>query len=285
MLVTLVAAGVPLLRWARLALEDPGATWLGADIPQMELRALAASRGRLTVGAFSVYGWQHLGPTLFYWLAPFYALAGREPAGLVLGTAVANVVGLTALVAMVRRFAGEAGAWVATAAVVAFLWRYGIEGLWVPWNPTLTVVPMALLLVAAAGTMAGHRWALPVTVGLASWQVQAHLGTTLAVAGACALAAGAVVVGVRRGGLATWRRPLLAGLAVAALLWAAPLADQVAGVHNMATVGRYMATGELARGGCRSRERAGVHPPPGGGRGGPGGLAAGGRRGRPLRRP
>ncbi len=247
-LVALVAAGVPLLRWARLALDGPGTVWLGADIAQMELRTLAAGRGRLTLGAFSVYGWQHLGPTLFYWLAPFYAVAGHEPAGMALGAAVANVVGLVALVALVRRFAGEVGAWIAAAAVVAFLWRYGLHGLWVPWNPTLAVVPMALLLVAVAGTMAGHRWTLPLVAGLATWQVQAHLGTAVAVVGACTLAAGAVVVDVRRGGLAPWRRPLLAGLAVGTLLWAGPAVDQVAGIQNMTTVGRYMVTGEMGPG-------------------------------------
>jgi hypothetical protein len=32
------------------------------------------------------------------------------------------------------------------------------------------------------------------------------------------------------------------------LLWAAPLADQVAGTHNLATVGRYMASGQLPEG-------------------------------------
>lgn len=208
----------------------------------------ACARGELTLGAFSVYGWQHPGPALFYWLAPFYAAAGRQPAGLLLGTAVANVVTLTALVALLRRFGGEVAGWIAAAGVVAFLWRYGLYGLWLPWNPTLTVVPMAVLLVTVAAVAAGHRWALPLLVGLASWQVQAHLGTGVAVAGPTVAAAVLVAAGIRRGGLDGWRAPLLATAAVAAVLWAAPLADQVAGSHNMTTVARYLATGEAGPG-------------------------------------
>jgi hypothetical protein len=245
-LVVLVAAGVPLLRWVATALEHPGTTWYGADTTQMELRALAASRGHLALGAFSVYGWQHLGPSLFYWLAPFYALSGQEASGLVAGTAVANLLGLTALVVMARAWAGEVAAWVATATVIAFLWRFGLQGLAVPWNPTLTIVPTALLLVAVAALVSGRRWALPVAAGLASWVVQAHLGTACLVAGMSAVGATAVVAAARRDGARPWRAPLRATAAVAAVLWALPLADQVAGTHNMTTVWHYMAGGELA---------------------------------------
>lgn len=252
LVVTLVAVGVPLLRCAWAA-ADGQLTWFGADADQMELRVLAASHGRLTLGAFSVYGWQHPGPALFYWLAPFYALAGETPAGMVIGTVTANVAGLVLLVFLLRRWAGEVAGWVAVAGAAAFGWRFGLEGLWVPWNPTLTVVPMALLLVALAGLAAGHRWALPLVAALASWLVQAHLGTALVVSG-LTLTTGAVLAwrargaGQLRAGVRAWRAPVLAAVGVAGVLWAAPLADQVAGTHNLTTVARYLATGEIPEG-------------------------------------
>lgn len=249
-LVAAVAVAWPLVRVARAAAASPGAFWFGADGPEMELRTLAAARGHLALGSFSVYGWQHPGPALYYWFAPFYAALGREPAGMIVATVVANVAGLTGLVALIGWCGGRRSAWIAVVAVLAFLWRFGLEGLWVSWNPNLTVVPMALLVVATAAVLSGRRWAVPLVVLLASWTVQAHLGTAIVVAGLVLLAA---VGGWRaargdddggQAGRRAWRGPGLAGAAIALVLWTPALVDQFGGSGNMSTVLGYMVRGE-----------------------------------------
>jgi hypothetical protein len=245
--VVVVVVGVPLARIARIALSTPGSIWLGVDVPQMELRTLAASRGHLLLGSFSQYGWQHPGPTLYYWYAPFYAASGRQPAGMIVGAVTANVIALAALVACVGRAGGRRAMWVAAAIVVAFVWRFGLTGLWVSWNPNLTVVPTALLIVATAALVCGRRWMLPAVVLLASWTVQAHLGTTLVVGGLCALAAVGGWVASRRDRRA-WLVPAIAAAGVALVLWAAPAADEIAGSHNMRTVASYMVHNRLGPG-------------------------------------
>jgi hypothetical protein len=245
--VVVVVVGVPLAHIAWTAVSTPGAIWLGVDVPQLELRSLAASRGHLALGSFSQYGWQHPGPSLYYWYAPFYAAAGRQPAGMIVGAVVANVVGLAALVFAVGRLGGRRAGWVASAVVVAFVWRFGLTGLWVSWNPNLTVVPTALLIVATAALLCGHRWMLPAVVLLASWTVQAHLGTALVVGGLCALAvAGGWIAG--RGDRRAWLMPALAALGTAVVFWAPPVADQVAGTHNMRTVAAYVVHNRLGDG-------------------------------------
>ncbi len=245
--VVVVVVGVPLAHIAWTALSTPGAIWFGVDVPQMELRTLAASRGHLALGSFSQYGWQHPGPSLYYWYAPFYAATGRQPAGMIVGAVVANVVGLAALVLAVGRVGGRRAGWVAAAVVVAFVLRFGLTGLWVSWNPNLTVVPTALLIVATAALLCGHRWMLPAVALLASWIVQAHLGTVLVVGGLCALAvAGGWIAG--RGDRRAWLAPALAAAGTAAVFWAAPVGDQVAGTHNMRTVAAYLVHNRLGDG-------------------------------------
>jgi hypothetical protein len=245
--VVVVVVGVPLARIAWTTASTPGAIWLGVDVPQMELRTLAASRGNLALGSFSVYGWQHPGPSLYYWFAPFYAASGRQPGGMVVGAVVANVIGLATLVVWVGRAGGRRAAWVAAATVVAFVWRFGLTGLWVSWNPNMTVVPTTLLIVAAAALLCGRRWMLPAVALLASWTVQAHLGTSLVVSGLCALAVAGGCVAAR-GDRRAWLAPALAAAGVAGLFWVLPAADQVAGTHNMRTVASYIAHNRLGDG-------------------------------------
>jgi len=246
-LVAGVVVAVPLVHIAWVAAGTPGSIWFGADVGQMELRTLAASRWHLALGSFSVYGWQHPGPSLYYWFAPFYVALGHEPAGMILATVVANVVGLTTLVVWAGHCGGRRAAWVVAFGVVAFVWRFGLDGLWVSWNPNLTVVPIALLILATAAVVCGHRWMVPFTVLLASWTVQAHVGTALVVGGLCALA----VLGAWRAShneRRLWLGPVLAGVAVAVLFWTPPLVDQVDGSHNMTTVAGYMVHGKLGQG-------------------------------------
>jgi hypothetical protein len=99
-----------------------------------------------------------------------------------------------------------------------------------PWNPWTSLLPFALLLVATWSVLCGDRWSLPITLGVASWLVQVHLGYTV-MAGALAVAsitaAIAYVVTGDREQRAAWRWPAATTVVVLALMWALPVIGEL----------------------------------------------------------
>ena len=51
-----------------------------------------ATRGRLLVGPYSRFGWNHPGPFYFYFQAPLYALSGHKAASLYAGALAINLL-------------------------------------------------------------------------------------------------------------------------------------------------------------------------------------------------
>ena len=78
-----------------------------------------------------------------------------------------------------------------TASLALYLWR--VPPLLVSaWNPHLVLLPLAALIVSASITAAGRLSLLPVTIAMASFVSQTHIGLLpcAAVVTACALVAG-----------------------------------------------------------------------------------------------
>jgi hypothetical protein len=63
-----------------------------------------------------------------------------------------------------------------------------------PWNPYVIVLPLFAVVLLAWDATAGDLWALPVAIGIGSFVVQSHVGTTLAVAAPIGVAAASVLV-------------------------------------------------------------------------------------------
>lgn len=196
-----VAVGVTVafalvLSWLVPALRSTPPTYPSGDQALLEIYTLHASRGDLSVGAYSRRGWNHPGPTYFYALAPLHALTGHEFSLrwtvllLNLGSAVAAVV-------LVARYGG----WPFGLGLMAMLSIYFLRPSPGPflgfgsllssaWNPHAPMLPFAVLLVLCARLGSGTITVLPWIVLVASFVAQTHVGMvpcTVAVTVAAAL--------------------------------------------------------------------------------------------------
>jgi putative copper export protein len=90
--------------------------------------------------------------------------------------------------------------------------------------------PFFVLYVLAVWALAdGARWAPVVVTAVGTFLVQTHVGYLPLVAVGAAAAVAMLVLDARRRGesLRPWRRPLGWSLAVGALLWLAPVFEQL----------------------------------------------------------
>ncbi|MCU1454211.1 MAG: hypothetical protein JWN46_2357 [Acidimicrobiales bacterium] len=206
--------------------------WLPAsDWARIELhvREVGTSHTPL-VGAFSRYGWHHPGPWPFYLLSVPYRLVGAAH-GLLVGAALWNLVTLVALAALL--WTTDRGlALMALPMLALLVHTLGAGFLNDPWNPSLPVLSIALLVAVAHRHALGARWSGPALFGLASLVVQSEV-TWLPLA--AAVVAAAVIsrhVTTRKATLrvATNRFRLmpatLASIAVVALAWTPVVIDQ-----------------------------------------------------------
>ena len=67
---------------------------VGADYSLLEVGTRSVWEGHALLGPYSRFRWNHPGPALWYWNAPFYALAGQRAGGLSLAALVLNGLGL-----------------------------------------------------------------------------------------------------------------------------------------------------------------------------------------------
>jgi hypothetical protein len=212
-----------------------------SDTAVIESFTLYASRAQLLVGPYSRYGWHHPGPLYFYLLAPVYALAGSSTPGLSAGALLINLASIVVLAWVLVRTAGGWLTVAVTASMAVYVWRLA-PLLVSPWNPLVVVLPLATLTVVAAAVASGDHGLAPLGVALASFVMQTHLGVV-----PTALAVSSVL------GLATWhaareaiprsRRTAIIAAAVAAVLWAVPLSEQVsASPGNMTALWRFFST-------------------------------------------
>ena len=197
------------------------------DTAVIESYTWMASTGDLLLGPYSRFQWHHPGPISFFWIAPFYALSGARPAGLSAGALTLNLAVLAILTSTVIRRADIILSVAIMAVVALYCWRIA-PVLTSPWNPHLIVVGMTALIVAAADVLTGSYSRLPVLALLASLVGQTHVAL---MPSALAIGGVSVVVSIAR----SWHegrgragvRALLATVAVLALLWALPIAEQL----------------------------------------------------------
>jgi hypothetical protein len=213
--------------------------------------------GRLTplVGPYSRFGWNHPGPLLYWILAVPYHLLGDRPVALLAATGLVNAAAVAGTVALAWRRGGVPLLLGAGAAMGLLTHSIGPALLRDPWNPYVTVLPLALFAMLAWSAVEGDRWSWPALVGVGSFLVQSHVGYAVMVG-----AVGAAAVGIAwrrrtvvsllprdRGG----RRALVAvTVGVAVVCWAPVVLDEVAGSGNLTDVARYFASNEDAPAGA-----------------------------------
>ena len=184
------------------------------------------------VGPYSRFGWSHPGPALFYVLSIPYRLLGSRPNGLLVGALLVNGASVAGIVLLAWRRGRRTLTVGTTIALVVLCRALGADFLRDPWNPFVTVLPLALLIFLTWSIACGDAWMLPVAVLVGSFIVQSHAGYTALVVVVLAVATvWRLVVLVRTRGRekARPRRALAIGAttaAVALAAWLPPLVDQ-----------------------------------------------------------
>lgn len=242
-----------------LLLTRPDITIFGDDA-LIDLGVLDVLRADQPLGVYSRFGFRHPGPALFVVAAPVVWLTGSAPWSVFLAAQVIHLVSVVALVEVVRRRTGWLAAMFASTVVLLYTLVLGFGILRSPWNPLVVLLPMALLLVLL-GTTPRFGPGSAAAVLVATFLVQANVGTALVVA---VLMAVAVVwwtlrlVGDARTAGAGVGRTFAAGfdrrsaiwsalaLVAAAALWLPPIVEQLTNGSegNMTRLLRAMRAGE-----------------------------------------
>jgi hypothetical protein len=160
------------------------------DLAVIESYVIHASSGRLLDGPYSQFGWHHPGPLYFYLQVPFYALSGQRAAGLNAGALVINLAAAGLAVWVLMRSAPVLAVVVAAASLLFF--TRGGQITTSAWNPHILVLPMMAFLVTAASVAGGSVQWLPLSVLLASFLAQTHVGVVPVLAGVFCLALAAM---------------------------------------------------------------------------------------------
>jgi len=190
----------------------------------------------LTLGPYSVFGWNHPGPSCFYALAVPYFLSSGKASSLYLGALMLNGVSAAALVALLSRVHRNGEPHLAIWTMVflgAFICSLGVDVLTSPWNPWLIVMPFLLLLFLCAGLCLGWIDLLPAVLAIGSFVVQTHVSAlpTVGALVAVSLVAGSVagLSGQGKAGdlRAKNRMWVYLSASVVAALWLPPLLEQI----------------------------------------------------------
>jgi hypothetical protein len=200
----------------------------------------------------------HPGPLLFWLLAVPARIFG--PAALEMTAALVNVACVLGVVALAHRRGGRALALATAAAVGLMLASLPAESYSDIWNPSVPLLPFTLLLFLAWSLATGEHRLLPLTVLVASFIPQCHLGFLVPVAGAFAVGVGGLALSRRwRPGAGRLRPWLVAAAVVGVVCWSAPLVDQVVNRPGNAVLVVRAATTGQAKVGFDSAWRAVVH--------------------------
>ncbi len=233
---------VPLVVSAVIVLSHAPADAI-RDHALMELRVRDVGVHPVLLGLYSRDGWSHPGPLVFFTLAIPYRLLGESTSGMVIGALGVNALSVAGMVAIGRRVGGRHAALVLLLALSGLLRALGPDLIRNPWVLFITTLPFGLFCCLIWALLMGRRWALPASVAVASWLVQAHVGfapltVPLGVGGTVWL-----VISTRRRSenepAVRLAPAMLASIGVVAVVWALPVWDQLFGTGNLATMARW----------------------------------------------
>jgi hypothetical protein len=227
----------PLFVSAIIALVQGGDQVPTSDFALTELRTRDVGSHAVLTGLYSRADWAHPGPALFYLLAVPYRLSGANPGGINVGALIINGAALVGMAAIARRLGGPPLALLTLLGGSLLARSLGADVIRDAWVPNISVLPYGLLLFLTWAMTCGHRWALPVAVGVGSFLVQTHVQYSVL---ALPLVAGGTWV------MVTTRRrhhgftpTVTVTIAVGAVMWFPPLVDQIIGGHNLAHIADY----------------------------------------------
>lgn len=207
-------------------------TWYPTgDQAQAELRMLSLPGDVPLVGAagriIADDGTQgnHPGPLMFWTTWPLYRVLGGSSWAFAAATALVNVAGLAASVALIARRVGRGTTLWYGAVTLVLVGGYGLDVLSQPWNPWVALVPFTLLVLSTWAVLDGARWPLVLAVAGASYALQGHVGYAPLVPPLVLVATVALAWRER----SSLRRlaPIPVAVLVGVALWTGPLVDLV----------------------------------------------------------
>lgn len=203
---------------------------VGGDQALVALDALDARHLDQGVGSYSRMGWAHPGPMWAYLTAPLWWAFGSTGQGLIAASLLLH--GLAAALTVLA--AGGERAWqrpLTAAVILLYVTRMPAVDFVNIWNPFALLLPTMLLLIVAGRACAGSVPHVVITLLVASFLVQTHIGTAPLVALVGSFTLVVTVVRARRGTLLHLGRRawLVTGAAAFAffLVWLPPLLQQL----------------------------------------------------------
>ncbi len=261
----------------RLVLAPGQHLYLPDDLALIDLHTRRALAWKQQLGVFDHNNWNHPGPSYFYLLSIAYRVFGAGARAMFIGATLINALAAVACVGVVRRRATPARAlwaagWVcvlaslmATVSPGSVTYSEGALGALVsPWNPTVVIFPLLLLILLCAAALDRSSVSLVGAVLVGSFVVQTNIsclplvvalvGVTSAVWAVTLMAdrwgradrpseeSGGAYVPRRSG----WRGWIWAGLGlvVLAAMWLPPTIQQLSNhPGNMTLVWRFFTAG------------------------------------------
>jgi len=232
----------PLLDAGRAALElvwRPSGDWA-----VLTMRVEDVGRDTPLVGPYSRFGWNHPGPLMYWLLAIPYHLFGDRPEAVLAAAATLNALTVAALSAVAWRRGRLPFVALSMIATAILFHAMGPAMIRDPWNPFITLLPLALTVFLVWSVIEGDFWMWPPLVFLVSFELQSHIGylPMLAMLGISIFAIawrsksmGALLP------TSTKQRFWVLGISFAVLLvcWLPVLLDQVVGTGNLGAIAHY----------------------------------------------
>lgn len=235
----------PLLDAGRAALElvwRPSGDWA-----VLTMRVEDVGRHTPLVGPYSRFGWNHPGPLMYWLLAVPYHLFGDRPEALLAAAATLNALTVAALSAVAWRRGRLPLVALTMAATAILIHAMGPAMIRDPWNPFITLLPLALTVFLVWSVIEGDFWMWPPLAFLVSFELQSHIGYLPMLA---MLGVSVVAIAWRRKSFntllptSTKQRWWVLGLSSAVVIgcWLPVLLDQVAGTGNLGAIAHYFLT-------------------------------------------
>ncbi|MCZ7535412.1 MAG: hypothetical protein M5T61_05335 [Acidimicrobiia bacterium] len=179
----------------------------------------------------------HWGPMQFWVLAVPQRLASDNPAGLQAGLLAFEVATVAGIVVFALRRSGRLGTLALLVPLTAAMWSLGRTTLSSIWNPDVSLLPLAFLLVTVWSLAEGDSAALPFAAVAASFVAQSNILYTPLVAVLVAWGAAGFAISRREshdgdgddgGGRTRLRRPIVATCVVLLVCWGSVLIEEIA---------------------------------------------------------
>ncbi len=236
-------AGVALLAAALWSIRQDPETYPWGDAATTSIYAKRAIAGDLLVGAYSRFYWNHPGPLLYQYLAPFYALSGYREVSLKWAALLLHLATVGAIVGVVRRRSPLLAVGLAMTLTLLILREPRLQ--FSTWNPIVPVLPLLLAAVLGAVVADGSLVMLPALIATLSFVVQSHIGLAVPAAAIVIVTIVLAAIHFRSSGapVGNWRPAVATTAVVVVVLWSMPIYAELHDARpNLAAIAEFFHT-------------------------------------------